>query len=106
MFLSISENLLGSTSNVIFPLLSVINPSIGSAIAISSALTTSIAILVKNEYISKSKLWYTKLGESINLIILLYEKTLRQSMIDKKKLMIEGHRKQKRYKIIIPIKEY
>ena len=37
-----------------------------------------------NEYISKLKIRYTKLKDWINVITLLYEKTLKQSMIDKK----------------------
>ena len=44
---------------------------------------TSIAILITNEYISKLKIRYTKLRDWINVITLLYEKTLKQSMIDK-----------------------
>ena len=47
-------------------------------------MLTSIAILITNEYISKLKRRYTKLGDWINVITLLYEKTLKQSMVDKK----------------------
>ena len=50
----------------------------------STALLTSIAILITNEYISKLKLRYTKPRDWINFITILYEKTLNQSMIDKK----------------------
>ena len=53
-------------------------------IASCSAFLTSIAILITNEYISKLKKRYTKLRDWINVIILLYEKTLKKSMIDKK----------------------
>ena len=64
--------------------MSLINPSIGVVLTSSSALLTSIAILITNEYISKLKIRYTKLRDWINVITLLYEKTLKQSMIDKK----------------------
>ena len=50
----------------------------------SSALLTSTAILITNEYISKLKLRYTKLRNWINFCSILYEKTLNQSMTDKK----------------------
>ena len=46
-------------------------------------MLTSIAILITNEYISKLKIRYTKLRDWINVITLLYEKTLKESMIDK-----------------------
>ena len=41
--------------------MSLINPSIGIVSNSSTALLTSIAILIKKEYISKLKLRYTKL---------------------------------------------
>ena len=50
----------------------------------STALIISIAILITNEYISKLKIRYTKLRDWINVITLFYEKTLKESMIDKK----------------------
>ena len=40
--------------------------------------------MITNEYISKLKIRYTKLRDWINGISLLYEKTLKQSMVDKK----------------------
>ena len=64
--------------------MSLINPSIGVGLTSSSALLTSIAILITNEYIRKIKIRYTKLRDWINVMTLLYEKTLKQSMIDKK----------------------
>ena len=59
---------------------------LGAGIIISSsrALLTSIAILLTNEYISKLKIRYTKLRDSIILITLLHEKTLKTSMVGKK----------------------
>ena len=64
--------------------MSLINPSIGIVLTSSTALLTSLAILITNEYISKLKLRFAKLKDWINFITILYEKTLNQSMIDKK----------------------
>ena len=64
--------------------MSLLNPIIGIVLTSSTALLTSIAILITNEYISKLKIRYTKLRDWINVITFLYEKTLKQSMIDKK----------------------
>ena len=63
--------------------MSMINPGAGIIISSSTALLTSIAILITNEYISKLKIRYTKSRNWINVITLLYEKTLKESMIDK-----------------------
>ena len=63
--------------------MSMINPGAGIFISSSTALLTSIAILITNEYISELKIRYTKLRDWINVIALLYEKTLEESMIDK-----------------------
>ena len=60
------------------------NPSIGVVLTSSSALLTSIAILITNEYISNLKICYTQLRDWINFITILYEKTVNQSMIIKK----------------------
>ena len=62
----------------------MINPGAGIIISSSTALLTSIAILITNEYISKLKIRCTKLRDWINVITLLYEKTLQESMNDKK----------------------
>ena len=62
----------------------LINPGAGIVIPSTTALLTSIAILTTNEYISKLKIKYTKLRDWINDFTLLYEKTLKQSMVDKK----------------------
>ena len=62
----------------------LINPSVGIVISSSTALLTSTAILITNEYISNLKIRYTKLRDWINVITLLSEKTLKESMIDKK----------------------
>ena len=84
VLLIISEILVGSGSAITSSTFSFINPSIGIPIASCSALLTSLAILITNEYISKLKLRHTKLRDWINFITILYEKTLNQYMIDKK----------------------
>ena len=84
ILLIITEILIGSGSAISTSTMSLINPSIGILLTSSTALLTSLAILITNEYISKLKLRYTKLRDWIKFITILYEKTLNQSMIDKK----------------------
>ena len=84
LLLIITEILVGSASAVGSSTMGLINPGAGIIISSSTALLTSIAILITNEYISKLKIRYTKLRVWINVITLLYEKTLKQSMVDKK----------------------
>ena len=76
--------MIGSGSTISTSTLGLINPGAGLIISSSTALLTSIAILITNEYISKLKIRYTKIREWIYVITLLFEKTLKQSMIDKK----------------------
>ena len=84
ILLFITENLVGGGSAIGTSTMSLINPSIGVVLTSSSALLISIAILITNEYNSKLKIRYTKLRDWINVMTLLYEKILKQSMIDKK----------------------
>ena len=84
VLLIITEILVGAGSAVGSSTMGLINPGAGINISSSTALLTSIAILITNEYISKLKIRYTKLRDWINVITLLYEKTLKESMIDKK----------------------
>ena len=84
ILLIITKILVGSGSAISSSAMSMINPGAGIVISSSAALLTSIAILITNEYISKLKIRYTKLRDWINVITLLYEKTLKESMIDKK----------------------
>ena len=58
-------------------------PSAGIIISSSTALLTSIAILFTNENISKLEIKHTKSQDWINVITLTYEKTSKQSMVDK-----------------------
>ena len=84
VLLIITEILIGSGSALSTSTMSLINPSIGIVLTSSSALLTSLAIIITNVYIGKLKLRYTKLRDWINFITILYEKTLNQSMIDEK----------------------
>ena len=71
VILFITEILLGSGSAITTSMITLINPSIGIVITSSSALLTSIAILITNEHISKLKLRYTKLMDCINFVTIL-----------------------------------
>ena len=84
VLLIITEKLIGLGSAIGSSTLGLINPGAGIIMSSSTALLVSIAILITNEYISKLKIRYTKLRDWINVITLLYEKTLKESMIDKK----------------------
>ena len=64
--------------------MSLIDPNFGKVLSSSRALVTSMAILITNECISKLKTKYSKLTVWINVNTLLYEKTLKTSVIDKK----------------------
>ena len=84
VLLIITEILLGSGSAIGTSTMSLVNPSIGIVFTSSTASLSSIAILITNEYVSKLKIRYTKSRKWINVITLLYEKTLKESMVDKK----------------------
>ena len=84
ILLFITEILVGAGSAVGSSTMGLINRGAGIIVSSSTALFTSIAILITNEYISKLKIRYTKLRDWINVITLLYGKILKQSMIDKK----------------------
>ena len=84
VFLIIIEILIGAGSAISSSTKSLLNASIGIVLTSSPALLTSIAILITIEFISKLKLRYTKLRDWIKFITVLHEKTLNQSMIDKK----------------------
>ena len=84
VLLFITEFLVGGGSAFGSSAMSLTNPGAGIIISSSTPLLTSIAILTTNEYISKLKIRYTKLRDWMNVITLLYEKTMKESMIDKK----------------------
>ena len=64
--------------------LALLKPSAGVHISSSTALLSSIAILITIEYISKIGTQNTKLRDWNKVKTLLFEKTLKQSMFDKK----------------------
>ena len=97
VLLIITEILVGSASAVGSSMMGSINPGAGIFISSSTAVLTSIAILITNEYISKLKIRSTKLRDWINVITLLYEKTLKQSMFDKKIVEKEAQELKKTY---------
>ena len=84
VLLIITEILIGSGSAITTSTMSVINPTICVVLTSSAAPLTSIALLITNENISKLKIRYTKLRDWINVITLIYEKTLITSMVDEK----------------------
>ena len=84
VILIVTEILIGSASAVGSSTMRLIDPGAGIIISSSTALLTSIAILITNEYISKLKIRYTKLRGWIIVITLLYEKTVKKSLVDKK----------------------
>ena len=57
---------------------------VGMVCAGGISFLSSISTSFSNEYFSKLKIRYTKLGDWIIVITLLYEKTLKQNMVDKK----------------------
>ena len=59
------------------------NPGAGIISSSSTALLSSVAILITNEYISKLKIRYTKLRNWIKLTTLQHEKAFVQPMVDK-----------------------
>ena len=84
ILLIVTEILVGGGSAIGTSTMSLINPSVGIIASSTTAFLTSIFILITNEYISKLKIRYTKLRDWLNVITLLYEKTLKQSMVDEK----------------------
>ena len=97
ILLIITEVLVGSVSTIETSTMGLINPGAGVITSSSTALITSIAILITNEYISKLKIRSTKLRDLINVITLLYEKTLETSMVDKKNDQKEAEELRKIY---------
>ena len=84
ILLIITEILIGSGSAISSSTLGLIILGAGIIISSSTALLTSIAILITIDYISKLKIRYTRLRDWNIVITLLYEKTLKQSMVDQR----------------------
>ena len=93
----LTEILIGSGSAIGSSTMGLINPGAGIIISSSTALLTSIAILIIKETVFKINIRYTKLGDWINVITLLYEKTLKSSMVDKKNYQKEAEEIKKIY---------
>ena len=84
VLLIITEVIIGSASTISSSTMGLINPGAGIIISSSTTLLTSFALLITNELISEVKIRYIKLRDWINVITLLYEKTLKTSMVDDK----------------------
>ena len=63
VLLIITDILLESGSAITTSTMSILNPSIGIVLTSSTALLTSLAILITNEHISKINLLYKELGD-------------------------------------------
>ena len=84
VLLIITEILVGLASAVGSSTMGLINLGAGLIFSKSTALLSSIAIIITNEYTSKLKIGYFRLSDWIDVIALLYEKTIKQSMVDLK----------------------
>ena len=81
----VSEILIGSAGLAVSSWLTIsgVAPA-GITCAGSISFLSKNSTLIANEYFSKLKIKYTKLGDWNNKVILLYEKTLKEAMVDKK----------------------
>ena len=84
VILILTEILIGSGSAITTSTMGLINPIVGIVLTSGTAPLSYIAILITIEYISKLKIRYTKLRDWINVITLLYEKTLKKFVLDRK----------------------
>ena len=85
LFIIVSEIVLGSVGLGVGSGLTISRLApVGIMCASSISFLSSISTLITNEYFSKSKIRYTKLGDWINVITLLCEKTLKSSIVVKK----------------------
>ena len=85
VFLIVSEVLIGSVGLGVRSGLTISGLApVGFMCASSISFLSSTSTLITNEYFSKLKIRYTKLRDWIKVFTLLYEKTLKQTMIDKK----------------------
>ena len=74
VLLFITAILVGTGSAISSSTMGLFIPGAGNIMSSSTALLTSIAILITNEYVSKLKIRYTKLRDWINVIKLLHGK--------------------------------
>ena len=94
----IFEKFIAYASTINSSTLVMLNPSAGIMISSSTALLIPVAILITNEYISKTKIRYTKLPHWISVITFPYEKTLKESMVDENIDQKEAEEIKKVYK--------
>ena len=97
VLLVITEIIVGAGSAVASSSVVLINPGAGFIISSSTILLTSFSVLITSEHISILKIRYTKLHDWIDVITMLYEKTLKESMIDKKIDQIEAEQLKQIY---------
>ena len=107
VYISVLEILTGASGVVVGSTLTAtgVGATIGVLIAIVSAFIASIATVITNEYLPKRKARYTKLRDHVNMITLLYEKTLTKSMADKKIDEKEGEELKQIYNHYLEKKE-
>ena len=84
VLLIMTEILIGFASTFSSSTIGLISTGAGNSFSSNTALLTSVAILFTNKYVSKLKIRYTTLTYWINVITLLYKKSLKQSMLNKK----------------------
>ena len=101
----ITEILVGAGSTKTISTLSIKIISASIVISSTAALLTSLALLITNECIRILKTRYTKLRDCIIVITLLFEKTLKTSMVDKKNWWKRIIWFKKRFIMTILIKE-
>ena len=83
IFMIVSEILLGFGGLTVGSGLTIFGVApVGTVTESSISFLSSISTLITNEYFSKLKKRYTKLRDWIKVTTLLYEKTLKGSMID------------------------
>ena len=81
ILLNITEISKGTNFTLVSSTFSIFNTTIAIPIASSFALFTLKPILKTSEYVSKLKLGYVKIRDWINIISLLYEKTMKKSIV-------------------------
>ena len=86
VYISIIEILAGASGVVVGSTLLAtgVGTQIGVPIAGVSSFEISVAVLFTNEYFSRLKSRYQKLRDHNRMIKLLFEKTLKKSLVDKK----------------------
>ena len=79
VLLIISEKIFSSASNNSSSTVGLINPGARVIISCITALLTSIAVLITNEFIPELNLRYTILGDCFIVTNLFYEKSLKKN---------------------------